>query len=56
MKKKKTLKKFSRYSDLEVADSGWSIQFKTAEEDEGGDGKYFYLWIGNQGWKEDETF
>ena len=49
MEKRETLKKFSRYSDLKVAEAGWSIQFKTAEEDEGGDGKYFYLWIENKG-------
>ena len=41
---------------MEVADSGWSIQFKTAEEDEGGDGKYFYFWIGNKGWNKNQTF
>ena len=41
---------------MQVADSGWSIQFKTAEEDEGGDGKYFYFWIGEKGWNKDQTF
>ncbi|CBY12545.1 unnamed protein product [Oikopleura dioica] len=40
--------KFWLSDNLEVAKAGWTIQFKSADERKGGDGKYFYLWIGNK--------
>ncbi|CBY32044.1 unnamed protein product [Oikopleura dioica] len=45
---KKINLKFLRSDNLEVAESGWTIQFKSARKDCGGDGKYFYLWISNK--------
>ena len=48
-KRKETQKKFGNCQNLEVAEAGWTIQFKTTYEDYGGDGKYYYLWIGNKG-------
>jgi len=48
-KRKETQKKFWDCHNWEVAEAGWTIQFKTADEALGGDGKYFYLWISNKG-------
>ena len=48
-KRKETQKKFWWNRNLEVAEAGWTIQFKTTWKDFGGDGKYFYLWISNKG-------
>ncbi|CBY12831.1 unnamed protein product [Oikopleura dioica] len=45
--KKINLKFYIRHN-WEVAEAGWTIQFKTADKDYGGDGKYFYLWISNK--------
>jgi len=45
---KKVNLKFGQCDNLEVAESGWTIQFKTADKIVGGDGKYFYLWISNK--------
>ncbi|CBY12549.1 unnamed protein product [Oikopleura dioica] len=45
---KKVNLKFWFCQNWEVAEAGWTIQFKTAFIDFGGDGK-FYLWIGNKG-------
>ena len=47
-KRKETQKKFWLEHNLEVAESGWTIKFKTASKYYGGDGN-FYLWISNKG-------
>ncbi|CBY11723.1 unnamed protein product [Oikopleura dioica] len=46
--------KFFWTQNWEVAEAGWTIKFKTAWEGNGGDGKYFYLWIANK--EEDAKF
>ncbi|CBY11407.1 unnamed protein product [Oikopleura dioica] len=45
---KKINLKFWWSQNSEVAEAGWTIKFKTAFEDYGGDGLYFYLWISNK--------
>ncbi|CBY32834.1 unnamed protein product [Oikopleura dioica] len=45
---KKVNLKFCDCQNLKVAEAGWTIQFKTYEEDYGGDGQYFYLWLSNK--------
>ncbi|CBY13741.1 unnamed protein product [Oikopleura dioica] len=44
----KLKKSFGGLTILEVAEAGWTIQFKTADKYFGGDGKYCYLWISNK--------
>ncbi|CBY34632.1 unnamed protein product [Oikopleura dioica] len=46
---KKVNLKFVWPDNLEVAESGWTIQFKSAWTANGGDGKNFYLWISYKG-------
>ncbi|CBY43407.1 unnamed protein product [Oikopleura dioica] len=50
---KKVLRLLAYWWDhnLEVAEAGWTIQFKTALKRNGGDGKYHYLWISNKEFK-----
>ncbi|CBY33396.1 unnamed protein product [Oikopleura dioica] len=40
--------KFYKWDNCEVAEAGWTIKFKSAQERNGGDGKYYYLWISNK--------
>ncbi|CBY12820.1 unnamed protein product [Oikopleura dioica] len=46
---KKVNLKFLWFQYLEVAEAGWTIQFKSADKNYGGDGQYFYLWLSNKG-------
>jgi hypothetical protein len=48
-KRIETQKKFCWHHNWNVAEAGWTIQFKTALEHSGGDGKYFYLWLEQKG-------
>ena len=48
-KRRETQKKFFSRENWNVAEAGWTIQFKTADEDYGGDGKYFHLWLERKG-------
>ncbi|CBY11416.1 unnamed protein product [Oikopleura dioica] len=46
---KKINLKFGWGHNWEVAEAGWTIQFKSAYKNSGGDGKYYYLWISHKG-------
>ena len=48
-KRRETQKKIGWSDNWEVAEAGWTIQFKSALKHLGGDGKYFYLWISKKG-------
>jgi hypothetical protein len=48
-KRRETQKKFLYDSNFKVAEAGWTIQFQTVDEDYGGDGKYFHLWMEQKG-------
>jgi len=48
-KRKETQKKFHVWDNWEVAEAGWTLQFKTAHEYYGGDGRNYFLWIGKKG-------
>ena len=45
----KLKKKFDWCDNWNVAEAGWTIQFQTAFEKYGGDGKYFHLWLEQKG-------
>ena len=36
-------------TNCEVAEAGWTIEFKSYNAGSGGDGENFFLWIGKQG-------
>ncbi|CBY12819.1 unnamed protein product [Oikopleura dioica] len=45
---KKINLKFFAFYNCEVAESGWTIKFRSAYEEFGGDGKYYYFWLSNK--------